>query len=248
MTKGISVLAAVLCALLLAQYARAQDASGNEPSREVGLSANEVPDDPGMMRAPTPIGEYETWLSPDDYPVQAAHQWVQASFDIEVTVSAADAITGCGKAAATPAPAELVAAACRAVTARGKFLHGLGRTGTAATARTTFSVFFRLGPPKRIFVPAVSNPNVPSLVDPSAATMVHHTPAFFPNTAVRARIDVSATGAPTRCTILVSSGTDKGDAAVCEHLRMQKFVPARDYDGAPTAFNGYRMNLTVVAW
>jgi hypothetical protein len=185
------------------------------------------------------------------YPAAALRARSTGVVGIRVTIGADDRLLGCEVIRAA-ADARLTAAACLQIRKYGKFIHALGTDGVARGAAMLLDLHFELvepidpdAPPVVVNVPeaqvaAPGSPKIerPKPVDPAALVIFGATAADFPNELPAVKIDVDASGAVTRCSMFIASGTDKGDIAMCRQISRARFRP-QTVDGRAEAVEGH---------
>lgn len=223
----------------------------------------EVPHgDPELLRYAEATGPWRDWITLDDIPTVSWPASGGAQIHMTVTVAPDDTIAGCearNDPIAGPdgdAGPALQKLACDLVRRRGHFHHALSLDGkpVADVVKMDVSLLTLSGAVQdgsRLARPdtgwyAVKPP-------PLLRVLPWHDakPLSFRLSALPAMkqlpsvlLHISAKGEVTGCSVDGSSGSDAGDAAVCQQLRAARFTPATDWEGHPVAQRWLSLDLS----
>lgn len=232
MRKAIGATALIAC--LVPIGARAQ-AIGR-----INIFEASTTGDPEMIRRSSLGDDTRDWTTPADYPAAARAEKRAGEVLVDVSVTAGDKVSDC-RSASPDAPADMQAAACAIVRARGKFRHALAADGTAQPGTLRLHVYFYFseggyGPAPMMTTPFPPPPGS-TRAEPvdSSQFQLRDLPAGATKQHVGVSLDISAKGEVTRCRIEDFSGADAVDAAICRQLSRARFNPARDASRAAVA-------------
>lgn len=201
-----------------------------------------------LIRPARPVAGYEDWLSVADVPAEAFDPERYKYFRISLAIAADDSVTDCQPV--RDAPADLAALACKAIRARGRFVHALDASGKAQGSTHDMAIVLQvLKPGDWAGLPPAPPPpgwrdTKPVIRDPKLLMLPADRQRFI-EPAPSLWADIDAKGRVTRCRIRFSTGSDAGDAELCRRMAKAKFDPARDPGGNKVPTKAFYVTFAV---
>ena len=187
-----------------------------------------------------PLTPLHSLVTIDDYPLAARRYDQQGQTSVLLSVDRTGRVSGCAVAASSGSPA-LDAATCRLFASRAQFEPARDASGRTVADIHAASVRWALQPAPAAD-PAGTVPGTPPTPRMPVPSYIFF--EDYPDAALRARqqgrvavrLEVSAAGRVTSCTVTASSRSSVLDATTCRILRSRvRFDPARDAQGVAVA-------------
>lgn len=240
------------------------------PRPSVRLWLRSVPRDDAIIRTAAPRSAPHKWVADADYPAdKAPPEWLAFDLHLDIAVAADGSIAGCTATvtrvidrAGSALDAEVrgraqslfASYACRLLRDRGAFRYAIDAEGVPLAASVPMLMSFSAVPvrPSAARRDAAPRPyrSMPRPLDASVLNFRGDAVLLANRDSRRApaaELSIDTEGRVTRCHIVVSTGSDAGDAVICRQLRAAGFEPARDRGGKALPDGYYFAAMTIGA-